>query len=617
MGDNIKKLLAKFDEGLSLAISKQEENDKTFKSTRDSAIKIADARIGIWPSDASVKTIGDLLGYVFPISGGVKNEPTMTYPTGGMTPEGDGYQQDMKSSEEIKKTYNNLNKYYNTAAKYSLPKLKEKGGGQFWFDYYMYYLIDFYLKNAEFVKLVKTDFEGPGEMSKLMTGDGSSIKHYSNFETFDETIVLDSKYNSNKGLHRYITYNAAAAIVKDAADDLLWQAIIEAGDSYTGPYTNDIKASKKSLVELLEIIPPEEKKEEKPVVPEVKPVVPEVKPVVPTDNGVVKLKISLRGIQDGLQIKAKSDIPRFSIYAGDPDKDWPLLGAGEITEYDDDFEDVDGAELDEEYSETGYGGEEEFFKSLLPNGPEEGLKLADFKEDIIVYDELDTSTSTSTPTKQIGGSTKRANEKYAVPYGLTVTTVAQAKSSAYKALLEYADLGTEMYYSGARIGNKQKLKNPDGILESVFMSELTFVKNLTWKDKNGTIYKGGSGTKFHKSWTKIGLEIHKAARPGIENAYQQILKEYGLDKMFDLGLNTSAGSYYPRAMRGGTTPSLHSWAIAIDICAGENGLYDHCPKALFCKSDYKKFIDIMEANGWYSLGRSWGQDYMHFQALKP
>jgi len=108
-------------------------------------------------------------------------------------------------------------------------------------------------------------------MNKLMTGDGSSIKHYSNFEIFDEVIVLDSKYNSSNGLHRYLIYNLASAIVKDAADDLLFLALIEAGDSYTGPYTNDIKASKKSLKELLEIIPPEEKKEEK---NEEKPVVP-------------------------------------------------------------------------------------------------------------------------------------------------------------------------------------------------------------------------------------------------------------------------------------------------------------------------------------------------------
>jgi hypothetical protein len=169
--------------------------------------------------------------------------------------------------------------------------------------------------------------------------------------------VIDSKYNSNNGLHRYLIYNLASAIVKDAADDLLWQAIIEAGDSYTGPYTNDIKASKKSLKELLEIIPPEEKKEDKSVVPEVKPVVPEVKPVVPTDNGVVKLKVALRGIQDGFQIRAKSDIPHFSIYAGDPDKDWPLLGVGDIPQDGEDFEDVDGAEeIDPEYVENDFSG---------------------------------------------------------------------------------------------------------------------------------------------------------------------------------------------------------------------------------------------------------------------
>lgn len=617
MGDNIKKFIESFNEGLAAELEKQSDIKKKFKFARDEAIKITEVRSGVWPSDASIKTIGDLFGYVFPESGGIKKMPNVINFGGGVGPELEGFQKDLKGEENAKKLYDALDKSY-AGFRYSMSKLKDKGAGQYWFDYFMYHAIEDFLKSESFISKVKSlkDISIPSIYYGLMTGDGSQTDHYSTFLVLDDIICQDSSYNGWYGLNRLITNNLAT-------DDLLHKAFVDAGVGYSGPYTNDIKSSQKTLLEMLDIRLDTNPSTSGSSGSSVSPVSPDISVSPDTSgssgsSGIAKFKPTFKGIEDGFQIEAKSDIPSFAIYVGDPDKDWPKVGVAEITE-NDDFENVDGAEeLDEEYVETDFSGEQELFQSIMPNGGAEGLKFVDFKADIIVYDELDTSTSNSGDSgKLIGGSTKRANEKYAVPYGLTVTTVAQAKSSEYKALLEYADLGTEIYYSGTRIGNKQKLKNPDGILESVFMSELTFVKNLTWKDKNGTIYKGGSGTKFDKSWVKMSLQIHKAVRPGIEKAYKEIMNEYGLDKVFDLGLNTSAGSYYPRPMRGSTTPSLHSWGIAIDICAGENGLYDQCPNALFCKSDYKKFIDIMEANGWYSLGRSWGKDYMHFQTLKP
>ena len=39
--------------------------------------------------------------------------------------------------------------------------------------------------------------------------------------------------------------------------------------------------------------------------------------------------------------------------------------------------------------------------------------------------------------------------------------------------------------------------------------------------------------------------------------------------------------------------------------------------ASFRKPEAKKFLDTMEANGWYSGGRAWDRDYMHFQTIKP
>ena len=329
-----------------------------------------------------------------------------------------------------------------------------------------------------------------------------------------------------------------------------------------------------------------------------------------------EVKFELSIVYDkNVTIKADQDLPNIEIYVGEP----PALG--EFLFQQDEFDDL--ALLDEEYNEDTFRGEEELVFSLKETkmeGADGELSIDEKKVNAIRTEELNfegLSELRPLPKKGVGKTeTDRANNLYAVPYGLEVKTVAQAQTAAYKKLLEVTNFGTEMYFSGVAMGNKQKLKNSStGGLENVFMSELKYNGKLTWTNSAGIIYKTDDKGTFKKSWSKLDLLVHKAARPGLESAYAQIQKEYGLDKMWDLGLNTSSGTYYPRAKRGGTNPSIHSWGAAIDICAGPNGLTTKCPTALFCGQDYKRFIDIMEAYGWYSLGRSWGQDYMHFQAV--
>jgi hypothetical protein len=66
-------------------------------------------------------------------------------------------------------------------------------------------------------------------------------------------------------------------------------------------------------------------------------------------------------------------------------------------------------------------------------------------------------------------------------------------------------------------------------------------------------------------------------------------------------------------MRRGSTPSIHSWGIAIDIYPAENGLYTPTGKALFSKPEYKEFIDIWYRHNFKSFGKEKGHDWMHFQ----
>lgn len=68
-------------------------------------------------------------------------------------------------------------------------------------------------------------------------------------------------------------------------------------------------------------------------------------------------KPTIKGIEDGFQIPVKTDLPNFSIFVGDPEKDWPKAGAGDVPEDGESFENVEGAEvLDEEYEEAEYEG---------------------------------------------------------------------------------------------------------------------------------------------------------------------------------------------------------------------------------------------------------------------
>jgi D-alanyl-D-alanine carboxypeptidase len=80
------------------------------------------------------------------------------------------------------------------------------------------------------------------------------------------------------------------------------------------------------------------------------------------------------------------------------------------------------------------------------------------------------------------------------------------------------------------------------------------------------------------------------------------------------GLLAYDGLYNPRKMRGGTSWSMHSWAIAVDFNAGKNGNKTAWPSIAVMP------LEVMECfarEGWTSAGAFWGRDAMHFQATKP
>jgi hypothetical protein len=74
-----------------------------------------------------------------------------------------------------------------------------------------------------------------------------------------------------------------------------------------------------------------------------------------------------------------------------------------------------------------------------------------------------------------------------------------------------------------------------------------------------------------------------------------------------------AGVYNNRPMRGGTLPSLHARAAAIDLAPRSNGNHGHWPT----RSDMPiEVMEVFSQHGWLSAGAFWSRDAMHFQATK-
>jgi hypothetical protein len=73
------------------------------------------------------------------------------------------------------------------------------------------------------------------------------------------------------------------------------------------------------------------------------------------------------------------------------------------------------------------------------------------------------------------------------------------------------------------------------------------------------------------------------------------------------------GCYNNRPMRGGTKPSLHARAAAVDFDADNNGNLVHWPAVATMPFSV---MEVFADEGWLSLGAFIGRDSMHFQCTK-
>ena len=126
---------------------------------------------------------------------------------------------------------------------------------------------------------------------------------------------------------------------------------------------------------------------------------------------------------------------------------------------------------------------------------------------------------------------------------------------------------------------------------------------MAWWRKYGAPAKIGYAFKHVVS--KGVLWVHIAIVPVVEEAFRRIAEE-GLEHE----IKTFDGCFNPRLIRGSrSTPSIHTWAHAIDLNAKENPLGAE-PKM------HPRVVEIFESLGWRWGGRFRRKDGMHFEWVR-
>lgn len=107
--------------------------------------------------------------------------------------------------------------------------------------------------------------------------------------------------------------------------------------------------------------------------------------------------------------------------------------------------------------------------------------------------------------------------------------------------------------------------------------------------------------------------VHERCAASLLDILSEISERYGDQPHIMKAVQDYGGIYNNRAMRGGSTPSLHARGAAIDLAAGPNGNRVAWPVEATMPLEV---MEVFSAHGWLSAGAFWGRDAMHFQATR-
>lgn len=109
------------------------------------------------------------------------------------------------------------------------------------------------------------------------------------------------------------------------------------------------------------------------------------------------------------------------------------------------------------------------------------------------------------------------------------------------------------------------------------------------------------------------IQCHAYVAQQMESIFRETKKHYGLSRVQSLGLDLFGGCLNVRRKRGGSSWSMHSWGIAVDIDPLRNQLRWGADKARLARPEYEGFWSIVESRGAVSYGHERNRDWQHFQ----
>lgn len=114
------------------------------------------------------------------------------------------------------------------------------------------------------------------------------------------------------------------------------------------------------------------------------------------------------------------------------------------------------------------------------------------------------------------------------------------------------------------------------------------------------------------------FSCHEKLAGPFTSIIKETIAHYGEDEWRRLNLDKYGGVYNYRKMRGGRSLSTHAWGAALDLDPDNNRFHWRADKAAFARPEYAPFWAIVEAHGFFSLGRSGSKhrDWMHIQAVR-
>lgn len=109
------------------------------------------------------------------------------------------------------------------------------------------------------------------------------------------------------------------------------------------------------------------------------------------------------------------------------------------------------------------------------------------------------------------------------------------------------------------------------------------------------------------------IRVHKLIANEVLDALEEVLLEYGEERIHELGLDVYDGAYNYRPTASGKSLSMHAWGIALDFAASKNAYSTRKPHASLSKPECEAWWRIWESHGAVSLGRERDYDWMHLQ----